>query len=164
MAMEILGLLDTLESMIVEGGKIPFTKKVMVNEEKVLSLIDKLRLVIQDGGNLAKKAIDKDFEENGTPFTPSSGEERLEGVEGAVGSMSDTKAIEVIQQAYQMSKEVRAGADKYADEVLSNLESTSVRVLRTVQAGRERLKKSIGSGLETTSLPDAEKDLIGANS
>ena len=42
-----------------------------------------------------------------------------------------------------MSKQIREGADKYADEVLSNLEATSVRILRTVKAGRERLQGTV---------------------
>jgi hypothetical protein len=35
------------------------------------------------------------------------------------------------------------GADKYADEVLSNLEATSSRILRSVKAGRTRLGKFV---------------------
>ena len=44
--MEILGLLDTLESMILDGTKIPLTKKILINEDKILAVIDKMRLVI----------------------------------------------------------------------------------------------------------------------
>ena len=50
--MEILGLIDTLESMILEGFRVPLTKKTMINEEKVLQVIDKIRLVAQGGGSL----------------------------------------------------------------------------------------------------------------
>jgi hypothetical protein len=55
--MEILGLLDTLESMILDSSKIPFTKKVVVDEESLLGIVDKMRLVIQGGGGFAKEAI-----------------------------------------------------------------------------------------------------------
>lgn len=50
--MEILGLLDTLESMILEGFRVPLTKKTMIDEEKVLQVVDKIRLVAQGGGIL----------------------------------------------------------------------------------------------------------------
>lgn len=126
--MEILGLLDTLESIILDGTKVPFTKKVMVDEEKVLSIIDKIRLVVQGGANFAKKAIARDE----IKAQPTVSEER---------SSEEAKAVEVLEQAYQMAKEIREGADKYADEVLANLEATSTRILRTIKAGRERLKK-----------------------
>lgn len=125
--MEILGLLDTLESIILDGTKIPFTKKIMVDEEKILSIIDKIRLVIQGGSDFAKKAIAR---------------EELRGAEAEERPREEAKAVEVLEQAYQMAKEVREGADKYADEVLANLEAASTRILRTIKAGRERLAKT----------------------
>ncbi|MBI5699525.1 hypothetical protein HZC35_04340 [Candidatus Saganbacteria bacterium] len=142
--MEILGLLDTLESLILDGFKIPLTKKTLVNEEQILSIIDKLRLVAQGGEDFAKSAIGKEKllsnrpAEN--PAAAPAQEDQSEKGESTV----------VLEQAYQIAKEVRGGADKYADEVLSNLELTTTRVLRTVQAGRERLQKTV-QGTENVS-------------
>lgn len=137
--MEILGLLDALESMLLDGFKIPLTKKTLVNEERILSVIDKMRMVIQGGGGFAKKALSgEEAEAQAGKAAPQK--ERPQ----AVQPMPDnTKAAEIVQQAYQIAKEVREGADKYADEVLSNLELTSTRVLRTVKAGRERLGRTV---------------------
>ncbi|OGC22118.1 hypothetical protein A2291_07225 [candidate division WOR-1 bacterium RIFOXYB2_FULL_42_35] len=145
--MEALGLLDTLESMILDGTKIPLTKRILINEEQILALIDKLRLVIQGGEGLAKGAI---ASKTGVTVNPQRGaafeQERAKqadvttDLEG-VSSREEAKSVEILQQAYQMAKEIREGADKYADEVLANLEATSTRVLRTVKAGRERLVK-----------------------
>jgi hypothetical protein len=138
MTMEILGLLDALEAMILDGTKIPLTKKVVINEDKVLAVIDKMRLVIQSGGGFAKGAIGgKGTKDEGAgakvPEVPIN-KEILDG-----RSMDEAKSVEVLQQAYQMAKEIREGADQYADEVLANLEATSTRILRTIQAGRDRL-------------------------
>jgi len=147
--MEILGLLDTLESMILDGFKIPMTKKIIVNEEKVLSVIDKIRLVVQGGEDFAKRAIDR---KGGKGEDISEVEEKAKKSvtklleRGEKSEEAEGRAIEVLQQAYQIAREVRQGADKYADEVLSNLEAASSRVLRTVRAGRERLKKFKGEG------------------
>jgi len=138
--MEILGLLDTLESMILDGTKIPLTKNILINEEKILAVIDKMRLVIQGGGGFAKGAIAPKSE---TPAGAKAAEKPAptpgakEVLEGR--SQDEAKAVEVLQQAYQMAKEIREGADQYADEVLANLEATSSRILRTIKAGRERL-------------------------
>jgi hypothetical protein len=149
--MEILGLLDALEAMILDGTKIPLTKKVVINEDKVLAVIDKMRLVIQGGGGFAKGAIGGKGTEGtregtkglmGTKGqeTPAETQISKEILEGR--SMGEAKAVEVLQQAYQMAKEIREGADQYADEVLANLEATSTRILRTIQAGRDRLSNS----------------------
>ncbi|NQT30057.1 MAG: hypothetical protein HQ596_05765 [Candidatus Saganbacteria bacterium] len=144
--MEILGLLDTLESMILDGAKIPLTKKVVINEDRILAVIDKMRLVIQGGGGFAKDAIVSNASsspEIGQGATPARGSASSRDVTDS--SSGDSKAVEVLQQAYQMAKEIRDGADKYADEILSNLEATSTRILRTIKAGRDRLAKTPGS-------------------
>lgn len=135
--MEILGLLDHLESLVLDGTKIPFTKKIMVDEEKILAVIDKIRLVTQGGTDFAKKVIGRSEE-----GSSRSEETQLEQVENERRPQSESKAVEVIEQAYKMAKEIRDGADKYADEVLANLEATSTRILRTVKAGRDRLDKT----------------------
>lgn len=133
--MEILGLLDTLESVILDGFKVPLTHKTLINEEEVLTILDKIRLVAQSGGNAAKKALG----ERNNIAAP------IERAEPAVEAAPDERgrALDIVQQAYQMSKEIREGADKYADEVLANIEATTTRVLRTVKAGRERLQETV---------------------
>jgi hypothetical protein len=145
--MEILGLLDTLESMILDGSRIPFTKKIYVNEEKILGVVDKIRLVVQGGGSFAKDAISSknDLSEKGQPQTSAVEQSEKETSIPVVTGQSG-EAVEVLQQAYQMAKEIRDGADKYADEVLANLEATSMRIMRTLKAGRERLAKTTKPG------------------
>lgn len=136
--MEILGLLDTLEAIILDSAKLPFTKKVMVDEDKILSIIDKIRLVAQ--GNPGSRVIGVGAEKNRP--------EAAEVPEMSERSREESKAVEVIEQAYQMAKEIREGADRYADEVLANLEATSSRILRTIKAGRDRLTKTTQVGAE----------------
>jgi hypothetical protein len=138
--MEVLGLLDTLESMILDGTKIPLTKNIIVNEDKLLAVIDKMRLVLQGGGGFAKEALAQKAEKRG----PEASAEARAMVEDR--PQDEAKAVEVLQQAYQMAKEIRDGADKYADEVLANLEATSTRILRTLKAGRDRLSKTTEAG------------------
>ena len=142
--MEILGLLDTLESMILEGFRVPLSKKTMIDEEKVLQVIDKIKLVAQGNGGLMKKPMDNNKR---TPAQQSEPTELTE-VEKLkerlpIAAAKDGKPTEIIEDAYKIAKEVRMGADKYADEVLSNLEATSSRILRAVKAGRTRLGKYV---------------------
>jgi len=148
--MEILGLLDTLESMILDGTKIPFTRKIMINEEKVLAVVDKMRLVVQGGGGFAKDAITgkgSSKEEGQAQVAEQAKAPRQSSGQAEVqGAPEGGEAVEVLQQAYQMAKEIRNGADKYADEVLANLEVSASRILRTLKAGRERLAKTTKAG------------------
>ncbi|NQU17753.1 MAG: hypothetical protein HQ564_06760 [Candidatus Saganbacteria bacterium] len=126
--MKILGLLDTLESVIMEGFKIPLTKKTVLNEEELLCLIDKMRLVIQEEQRMVPERESKNpLEQEAEPKDESA------------------KAADIVKEAYEIAKEVRAGADRYADEVLSNLELSSTRILRTIKAGRMRLSNTVGT-------------------
>ena len=143
--MEILGLLDALESMVLDGFKIPLTGKTLVKESELLNLIDKIRLVAEGGQDFVKKKIGIDSPKPEDRFNFQKQTSLLDVQnEPAMVPNDDMQAKvgEVMQQAYQIAKEVRTGADKYADEVLINLESTAMRILRTIKAGRERLSKS----------------------
>jgi hypothetical protein len=150
--MEILGLLDALESMILESYKIPVIGKTVVDEAELLAVIDKIRLAAQSPEGFIKGKLDTDQK-------PPVRQEEQKEVKQTVAELTDTlskdrpdqtikeieaKASEVIQQAYQVAKEIRSGADKYADEVLANLEATSSRIMRTIKNGRLRLSKMLG--------------------
>lgn len=138
--MELLGLIDTLESIVLDGTRLPFTKRAVVDEEKVLGVIDKIRLVVQAGGELARSVVDVDKRTvtvtDDVPADVALPERPR---------MPEPMAVsEVLEQAYELAREIRNGADKYADEVLANLEATSARILRAIRAGRDRLKPPAG--------------------
>jgi len=153
--MEILGLLDTLESMILDSPKIPLTRRVMVDEGKVLAVIDKIRLVVESGEDFVKKAIDSERRAEVKKAVVQVVE-----IKGPGGTSEETegKAIEIIQQAYQIAKEVRLGADKYADEVLAQLEVTSSRVLRAIRNGRLKLSKVMGQEVPKEPAPEEKTE------
>ncbi|MFA4858685.1 MAG: hypothetical protein WC901_01785 [Candidatus Margulisiibacteriota bacterium] len=157
--MEVLGLLDALESLILDGFKIPLTRKTLVDEEKVLAIIDKIKLVVQGGGDFAKKALTGEAARPEPPAAPVGSEIYAKFTPGE-NPKAEGRAVEIIQQAYQIAKEVRSGADKYADEVLTNLEGTASRILRAIRAGREKLSKSIGAD-EIESIPLPSKESAG---
>jgi len=144
-AMELLGLLDALESVILDGTKLPFTKRIVIDEEKVLGIVDKVRLVVQTGGELARSAVDVERREPIVLEHPREMEISHEDVvkDSRARAVTDPalQVSEILEQAYELSREIRAGADRYADEVLANLEATSARILRSIRAGRDRLKK-----------------------
>lgn len=153
--MEILGLLDTLESMVLDGFKIPLTGKILLNEGKILNLIDKIRLVAEGGQDFVKNQMGMGKKEE-REFAFQKEAARMEDAPEALSEDMQAKVNEVMQQAYQIAKEVRMGADKYADEVLANLEATSMRILRTVKAGRDRLVKS-NEGAASNAVQAEEK-------
>ncbi len=147
----ILGLLDTLESMICDSPKLPFIGKTLINESSILQLIDKIRLVAQ--------SEDKSFVKQPKGESSQQIVKSAETIDLSQLPPSDenheAKAIQLIQQAYQISKEIRVGAEKYADEVLANLEATATHILRTIKNGRIKLSKSI-----TESAKESQSSLV----
>ncbi|MFH1428550.1 MAG: hypothetical protein ABIH39_02290 [Candidatus Margulisiibacteriota bacterium] len=115
--MQILGLLDTLEAMILASKKVPLTDKVILEEGRILEIVDKMRVIIRSGGGAAKRAIEK-------------------------VSMNDHQNERVIiSKAQREARLIREGANKYADDTLANLLTTVLKLERTLNNGRQRLAK-----------------------
>jgi len=57
--MDILHLIDRLEELFNDGSALPFMKKVAMDEEKLLDLIDQLRLSIPDEIKKAQSVLNQ---------------------------------------------------------------------------------------------------------
>lgn len=57
---------------------------------------------------------------------------------------AEREAAQVLEEARVREREVRLGAEDYADEVLSTLEVNLGKFLAAVQRGRERLQRGGG--------------------
>lgn len=140
----ILGLLEALEAAILDSPKIPFTDKTIIEETKILEMIDKIRMVLQSGSEIAKESIQQGETEKKVALELS--QEKVKEPEEAAPKTSQffeaqEKANEIIQKAREIARELRFEADKYAEGVLANLSVAVTRILRTLENGRERLKK-----------------------
>ena len=54
--------------------------------------------------------------------------------------MAERQAHEIVDDAREREREIRLGAEDYADEVLGNLEANLDKFLAAVRRGRERLQ------------------------
>ena len=57
---EILGLLDSVEAEILEAKRIPLLDYVILDERKVLLILDKLRLTLQGNGQSVYGSLKKE--------------------------------------------------------------------------------------------------------
>jgi len=89
----------------------------MVNEGQLLELIDKIRGVIKSGGNSAKQAIER------------------------VSSNDVFNEKTILSKAQREARLIKEGANKYADEALSNLLASVLKLERTLESGRQRLSR-----------------------
>ena len=130
---KLLGLIDVLESIIDEAKSVPLSTKVIVDEQEILAICEKIREVIK-----SEEVIENTIEVKDTQ-------------QGAHGSfqtdVSDknkdvSSTDEWIKEELKKIKKIKNGADDYAEYVLSNLQLTVTKM----QNNLIKLEKNIESG------------------
>ena len=131
--MEVLGVIDALEATLLSGSRIPLTDKIVIEEHKIIPILDRLRELVRQGEGAAQA--------------------QLAGGIKSAGSKADRIILdtmdnsdEIVSAAYQRAQEIKRGADEYSDQVLANLQVTLTKMQRniikmeqTVDNGRKRL-------------------------
>lgn len=159
--MDILHLIDRLEELFNESRAIPFTHNVVVDEEKMLDLIDQMRVAIPDEMKKAQQVItqrDKllaqaQEEANRTlALAREKGEQLIErdSIVQNAQSYAEDRATDIIAEAEQ----TRVEADHYVVETLTNLELELERYLNQIRNGIKTLQEA---QLELQSEPETEE-------
>ena len=157
--MDILHLIDRLEELFNESRAIPFTHNVVVDEEKMLDLIDQMRVAIPEEMKKAQQVLTQrdrimaqaQEEANRTlALAREKGEQLIErdSIVQNAQSFAEQKATDIITDAEQ----TRIDADQYVIETLTKLEMELERYLNQVRNGIATLKEThLESQQETTS-------------
>lgn len=145
--MDILHLVDRLEELFNESSSIPITRKVMVDEERMLDLIDQMRLAIpeeikkaQQILNQKERVIAQAHEEaNRTiELSKEQGQKLVERDEIVV--KAEHMAEEIKRRAVEETKLIKKEADVYAVDSLEHLEMELTKILTQVRNGIQTLK------------------------
>jgi vacuolar-type H+-ATPase subunit H len=140
--MDILHLVDRLEELFNKSHAIPLTHNVIVDEEKFLDIIDQMRISIPEEVKKAEEVFAKKDR-----FMAQAQEEANRTLQLARDKASDLvdkellvtdarhRADQIIDQARIESENIKAGADQYAKESLSNLEHAMEQLLTQVRNG-----------------------------
>ena len=158
--MDILHLIDRLEEFFNESRAIPFTHNVVVDEEKMLDLIDQMRVAIPEEMKKAQQIItqrDKllaqaQEEANRTvSLAREKGEQMIErdSIVQTAQSYAEERATDIIAEAEQS----RVEADHYVVETLTHLEMELERYLNQVRNGIRTVQESQA---EAQSEPETE--------
>jgi len=149
--MDILYLVDRLEETTKESRQIPFSKLRLVDETRIWSLIDQMRVSIPDEVRRAERIIREkertiaQAKEEAERIIELARQEAAEiTAEHSIAQAAETRAESIRKQAEREAEHTRAGADDYAFDVLCNLEQDLKKALtviengiRTIQAERE---------------------------
>ncbi|WP_334110541.1 ATPase [Thermodesulfitimonas autotrophica] len=145
--MELLSVINELEELVESSSRVPLTRKVLIDEEKILDILDRIRTILPDDVRKAKWVVqerEKVIEEARKEAERIIGEARREAEKRAEESEVVRQAKEMAEQilgkAEQVAREMKLGAREYADEILARLEERLNRITKEIQQGRAELK------------------------
>lgn len=140
--MDILHLIDRLEEILNESRPFPFTHNVIVDEDKILDLIDQMRVAIPDEVKKAQQVLAQrdrilaQAQEEVNRRLELAREKSDQMVErDALVTSAKARADEIIAQAHNEIQTIRQDADNYVLEALTNLEMEMDKALTQVRNG-----------------------------
>ena len=135
-------LLERLESQIATGTGVPRTRKVLVDKDAILDLIDQLRVAVPEEIHAAKRInaeseriIEKANEESGR--IAARAQEQATYLIGERGLLeaAEAEGRRIIAEASAAGDDTRAGADDYAAQILETLEAEVRKALAGIEKG-----------------------------
>jgi cell division septum initiation protein DivIVA len=145
--MNIHEAIDRLEYLIAHSRQIPLTRTVVVDQEEALACIDDLRLSLPDEIKQARWTLQEQQRllseaQAEAARTVSKAGERAQTMIGQhdLVKRAEKQAEAMLREASMKSEETRRAADRYAWEVMQNLETQLLRTVATVKKGVEALR------------------------
>jgi len=157
--MDILHLIDRLEELFNESRPIPFTHNVIVDEERMLDLIDQMRVAIPDEVKKAQQLLAQrdrilaqaQEEVNRTLALAREKSEQLVERDSIVEA-AKARSDQIIEQAQQDIQAMRRDADTYVLETLTRLEVEMDRALTQIRNGIRLIQQE-----KAASAPEREE-------
>ena len=149
--MDILHLVDRLEELVNSARQVPLTNNIMVDQDRLIDLIDQMRVSIPEEVKKSQKTLNErdkilaQAKEEAERTLMVAREERDKMMlRESVAMAAQTKADQIIANAKQEADGVKADADNYVVDVLSQLEEQLDRTLQQARNGIEVLKARRG--------------------
>jgi vacuolar-type H+-ATPase subunit H len=128
--MEILNLLDKLESMVTTSGRIPATKKAMVDMDRLLDLVDQIRLALPKEVQEAEEILMKRESVLNTALL----EARRIKADADNQSRSRVDESTVVKEANQRAEDVLADAKRKSDLMLQDAQRKALQIAQDAEA------------------------------
>ena len=146
--MDVLVLIDKLDDLVHNAKQVPLTDQVRVDKEEIYDILDQMRATIPEEIKQARwivkerqemlaeakreaERIVKEARERQTQLVSAAGGHPQRRARGRGHHRGRPRARE---------REIRLGAEDYADEILNTLEVNLSKFIAAVQRGRERLQ------------------------
>jgi hypothetical protein len=144
---DIMFLLERLESLIATGTGVPTTRKVLVDKDGILELIDQLRVAVPEEVHAAKRInaeseriIEKANEESERIAARAQEQAAYLIGEKGLKERAEAEGRQIVAEALAAADNVRLGADSYAADVLETLEAEVRKALAGIEKGIDVLQ------------------------
>jgi len=148
--MDVMALIDRIEEAMDTGRSVPLMRGRLVDIEKVYEIIDEIRGNFPDELKQARWIVKERQEmleeaEKEANRILEEARDRAESMasEQEVVRRANEQAAAILDDSRQQEREIRLGAEDYADEMLANLEVNLGKLLTSVQRGRDRLQGKV---------------------
>ncbi len=146
--MDILQLIDRLEELFNESKAIPLTRNVMVDEDRMLDIIDQMRIAIPEEVKKAQQLLGQrdrvlaqaQEEANRTLDIARQKADQLVSKDMVVQE-AQRRADQVLAQARAEAEVTRADADDYVVQSLTQLQEELERISNQVNNGIRTVKE-----------------------
>ncbi len=159
--MDVLALIDKLDDLIHNARTVPFSDKVAIEREEIYELLDQMRSTIPEEIKQSRWIVKERQEmlaeakrEADRLVSEARDTAAQEASQEEIVKRAEREAAQVLEEARVREREVRLGAEDYADEVLSTLEVNLGKFLAAVQRGRERLQRGGGTDGSGQAIPE----------
>src|SRR2546423_1566650 len=144
--MDVLVLIDKLDDLVHNARPVPLTDQVRVDREEIYDLLDQMRATIPEEIKQARWIVKErqemlaEAKREAERIVKEAREQQARLVsQEDVTKQAERAAEDIIEDARGREREIRLGAEDYADEILNPLEVTLSRSTAAVQRGRDRL-------------------------
>src|SRR3954467_12217000 len=142
--MDVLVLIDKLDDLVHNAKKVPLTAEVRVDREQIYNILDQMRATIPEEIKQARWIVKErqemlaEAKREAERIIKEARERqnRLVGEE-EVTKQAERAAEDIIEDARSREREIRLGAEDYADEILGTLEVHLSTFIAAAQRGRE---------------------------
>lgn len=162
--MDILQLIDRLEELFNDAKAVPFTHNVVVDEDRMLELIDQMRIAIPEEVKKAQQVMAQrdrvmaqaQEEANRTLQLARDKAEQLVQKDMIVQE-AQRRAEQILAQARSDAEATRADADHYVLETLMQLQEHLSKLSNQVNNGIRMLQEEQARKLPLGQADSAEK-------
>ncbi len=127
--MDVLVLIDKLDDLVHNAKPVPMTDQVRVDKEEIYDILDQMRATIPEEIKQARWIVKErqemlaEAKKEAERIIKDARErqERLVGEE-EVTKQAERAAEDIVEDARAREREIRLGAEDYADEILNTLE------------------------------------------